>query len=120
VTLGLRDRSVDQSLAAPVCVGRTAAIAEVTLILTGWSLAEYPRLITPESPFLTPLARRFATVADLCARSRRIVLFPSLFFLFRVFKGKEVEAHRSFSAQAPFTCEFETCNGGRTGIQIFL
>jgi cytochrome bd ubiquinol oxidase subunit II len=71
-------------------LARIAAIAEVTLILTGWSLAQYPRLITPDitifnaaAPEVTLRLLTYALVAG------AIVLFPSLFFLFRVFKGKE-------------------------------
>jgi cytochrome d ubiquinol oxidase subunit II len=71
-------------------VARFAAIGEVTLILTGWSLAQYPRLITPDitifnaaAPEITLRLLTYALVAG------AIVLFPSLFFLFRVFKGKE-------------------------------
>jgi cytochrome d ubiquinol oxidase subunit II len=67
---------------------RFAAIAEVTLILSGWSLAQYPRLITPDitisnaaAPETTLRLLTYALVAG------AIVLFPSLFFLFRVFKG---------------------------------
>src|SRR6266850_80331 len=69
-------------------VARFAAIAEVTLILTGWSLAQYPRLIAPDitifnaaAPETTLRLLTYAVVAG------AIVLFPSLFFLFRVFKG---------------------------------
>ena len=69
-------------------VARFAAIAEVTLILTGWSLSQYPRLITPDitifnaaAPETTLRLLTYAVVAG------AIVLFPSLFFLFRVFKG---------------------------------
>jgi cytochrome d ubiquinol oxidase subunit II len=71
-------------------LARIAAIAEVTLILTGWSLAQYPRLVTPDitifnaaAPEITLRLLTYALVAG------AIVLFPSLFFLFRVFKGKE-------------------------------
>jgi len=71
-------------------LARIAAIAEVTLILTGWSLAQYPRLITPDvtifnaaAPEITLRLLAYALVAG------AVVLFPSLFFLFRVFKSKE-------------------------------
>ena len=71
-------------------LARIAAIAEVTLILTGWSLAQYPRLITPDSTISNAAAPevtlRLLTYALVVGA---IVLFPSLFFLFRVFKGKE-------------------------------
>jgi cytochrome d ubiquinol oxidase subunit II len=53
-------------------------------------LAQYPRLITPDitifnaaAPEITLRLLTYALVAG------AIVLFPSLFFLFRVFKGKE-------------------------------
>ena len=70
-------------------LARIAAIAEVTLILGGWSVAQYPKLITPDvtifnaaAPEITLRLLTYALVAG------AIVLFPSLFFLFRVFKGK--------------------------------
>lgn len=71
-------------------LARVAAIAEVTLILDGWSLSQYPNLVTPDitifnaaAPEITLRLLIYALVAG------AIVLFPSLFFLFRVFKGKE-------------------------------
>ena len=70
---------------------RAAAIGEATLILGGWSLSQYPNLITPDvtifnaaAPPITLRLLIYALVAG------AIVLFPSLFFLFRIFKGKEV------------------------------
>jgi cytochrome bd ubiquinol oxidase subunit II len=85
---------------APLLIGTTVFFAitalislwlcEVTLILTGWSLAQYPRLVTPDitifnaaAPEITLRLLTYALIAG------AIVLFPSLFFLFRVFKGKE-------------------------------
>ena len=71
-------------------LARMAAIAEVSLILGGWSLSQYPRLITPDitifnaaAPAVTLRLLIYALLAG------ALVLFPSLFFLFRVFKGKE-------------------------------
>lgn len=71
-------------------LARVAAIAEVTLILSGWSLSQYPDLVTPDitifnaaAPAITLRLLIYALVAG------AIVLFPSLFFLFRVFKSKE-------------------------------
>ena len=70
-------------------LARIAAIVEVTLILGGWSVAQYPNLITPgitifnaAAPEITLRLLTYALAAG------AIVLFPSLFFLFRVFKGK--------------------------------
>jgi len=70
-------------------LARIAAIAEVTLILGGWSVAQFPNLITPgitifnaAAPEITLRLLTYALVVG------AIILFPSLFFLFRVFKGK--------------------------------
>ena len=69
-------------------VARVAAAGQVTLILVGWSLAQYPNLVTPD-----------VTVANACAPNATLrllvlalaagalVLLPSLIFLFRLFKG---------------------------------
>lgn len=67
---------------------RVAAGGQVTLILVGWSLAQYPNIVTPD-----------VTVANACApeatlrllilalAAGALVLLPSLTFLFRLFKG---------------------------------
>lgn len=69
---------------------RMAAIGEVTLILLGWSLSQYPRLIIPDvtivnaaAPQITLRLLIYALVAG------AVVLLPSLYFLFRVFKSPE-------------------------------
>ncbi len=71
-------------------LARVAAIGEVTLILGGWSLSQYPKLITPDvtifnaaAPPITLRLLIYALVAG------TILLLPSLFFLFRIFKGGE-------------------------------
>jgi cytochrome d ubiquinol oxidase subunit II len=71
-------------------LARVAAIAEVVLILGGWSVAQYPRLVTPDitifnaaAPEITLRLLTYALIAG------AVVLFPSLFFLFRIFKSKE-------------------------------
>ncbi|MEP7078760.1 MAG: cytochrome d ubiquinol oxidase subunit II, partial [Chthoniobacterales bacterium] len=70
-------------------LARVAAIGEVTLILGGWSLSQYPKLITPDvtifnaaAPPITLRLLIYALVAG------AVVLLPSLFFLFRIFKGR--------------------------------
>ncbi len=69
---------------------RMAAIAEVIFILGGWSLAQYPHLIAPEVTLQNSAAPevtlRLLLIA-LCAGA--VLLLPSLFFLFRIFKGRE-------------------------------
>ncbi len=69
---------------------RAAAIGQVTLILGGWSLAQYPRLIMPDVTLLNsaapPATLRLLIIA-LCVGA--VLLLPSLYFLFRIFKGSE-------------------------------
>jgi cytochrome d ubiquinol oxidase subunit II len=71
-------------------LARMAAIAQVTLILVGWCLAQYPNLVTPD----VTVANAHAPEATLrllvlALGTGALVLFPSLFFLFRLFKGNQ-------------------------------
>ncbi|MEO5718868.1 MAG: cytochrome d ubiquinol oxidase subunit II [Chthoniobacterales bacterium] len=67
---------------------RLAAIGQVTLILGGWSLAQYPHLIMPDITLqntAAPVVTLRLLVIALSAGA--VLLLPSLFFLFRIFKG---------------------------------
>ena len=71
-------------------VARVSAIGEVALILGSWSLSQYPKLITPDitifnaaAPAITLRLLIYALILG------AILLLPSLFFLFRIFKGGE-------------------------------
>ena len=71
-------------------LARMAAIGQVTLMLVGWSLAQYPDLITPD----VTVAKVHAPEATLrllvlALGVGVLVLLPSLAFLFHIFKGKE-------------------------------
>ncbi|MGO9123328.1 MAG: cytochrome d ubiquinol oxidase subunit II [Terriglobales bacterium] len=69
---------------------RIAAIGLVTCILAGWSLAQYPHLVTPDVTIgnaHSPKATLGLLVLALSVGA--IVLLPSLIFLFHIFKGKE-------------------------------
>jgi cytochrome d ubiquinol oxidase subunit II len=71
-------------------LARIAVAGEATLILVGWSLAQYPNLITPDITVETaqaPEATLRLLVLALAAGA--LLLFPSLFFLFRLFKADE-------------------------------
>jgi cytochrome d ubiquinol oxidase subunit II len=71
-------------------VARMAAIGQVTLILVGWCLAQYPNLVTPDVTVNNAHAPEITLrllVLTLCLGS--ILLLPSLAFLFYLFKGKE-------------------------------
>jgi cytochrome bd ubiquinol oxidase subunit II len=70
---------------------RLAAITQVALILLGWGFAQYPFLVVPQYTITNAVASaatlRFV-LASLGLGS--LVLFPSLWYLFRVFKfGQE-------------------------------
>jgi len=70
-------------------IARAAAIAEVTLILIGWGWAQYPNLITPDVTIQNSSAPaatlRLLLIALIIGA---IVLFPSLAFLYYIFKDK--------------------------------
>jgi cytochrome d ubiquinol oxidase subunit II len=66
---------------------RVAAAAQVSLILWGWALGQYPYLVPPDLTIAAAAAPRVTLVAVLWALALgALVLFPSLFYLFRVFK----------------------------------
>ena len=69
-------------------LARYSAVAEVILLLTGWALAQYPYLVPPDLTFenaaATPAMLRAALVTYGLGA---IVLVPSLWLLFRVFKA---------------------------------
>ena len=70
-------------------LARVAAAAQVTLILWGWALAQYPWLLPPTLDIRTAAAPAITlklTLGTLALGA--LVLFPSLFYLFRVFKRR--------------------------------
>lgn len=73
-------------------LARAAAIGKVATILLGWCVAQYPHLIYPD---LT-VANTAAPIATLRLLAVALglgglVLLPSLYYLFRVFKGAKTE-----------------------------
>ena len=70
-------------------LARLAAAAQTTMILLGWTASQYPYLIVPdvslEAAAGNPRTRLYLVIA-LAAGS--LLLFPSLYVLFRIFKGK--------------------------------
>lgn len=68
-------------------LARLAAIGQVTLILVGWSSAQYPHVIIPDVNIYDDAAPEVTLRLLLGALGiGAIVLFPSLYYLFRVFK----------------------------------
>ena len=70
-------------------LARAAAIGQVTLILLGWCLGQYPHLITPDVTVNNAHAPEITLGLLILALSiGTTVLLPSLAFLFRLFKGE--------------------------------
>jgi cytochrome d ubiquinol oxidase subunit II len=72
-------------------VARAMAVAQVTLILWGWALGQYPYLIEPSLTIYeaaAPAATLRLVLLALVAGA--LILFPSLYYLYRVFKGRAV------------------------------
>ena len=71
-------------------LARIAAIGQVTLILVGWCLAQYPNLVTPDVTVNNAHAPEITLrLLVLAQGAGAIILFPSLAFLFHIFKGRE-------------------------------
>jgi cytochrome d ubiquinol oxidase subunit II len=69
---------------------RLAAIGQVTLILMGWGLAQYPNLVTPDVTVLNAAAPEFTLRLLVIALGfGAVLLLPSLAYLFYVFKRRE-------------------------------
>ena len=69
-------------------IARGAAAVQVSLILWGWGLSQYPYLVPPDLT-ITEVAAPAATLRLVLAALGlgAVVLGPSLFYLFRVFKA---------------------------------
>jgi cytochrome bd ubiquinol oxidase subunit II len=68
-------------------VARIAAVAQVTFILVGWGLAQFPHLVTPDLTLQNAAAPESTLRLLLLALGAgAVVLLPSLLYLFRIFK----------------------------------
>jgi cytochrome d ubiquinol oxidase subunit II len=71
-------------------LARIGAVAEVTFILLGWGLAQFPHLVTPDVTLQNAAAPESTLKLLLLALGAGgIVLLPSLIYLFQIFKGQE-------------------------------
>jgi len=69
-------------------LARAAAIGQVMLILIGWCLSQFPHLIIPDLTVYNSAAPRTTLELLLGALALgALILFPSLAYLFRVFKS---------------------------------
>jgi cytochrome bd ubiquinol oxidase subunit II len=71
-------------------VARIAAVAQVTFILLGWGLAQFPHLVTPDVSIQNAAAPESTLKLLLLALGAgAVVLLPSLLYLFQIFKAQE-------------------------------
>ena len=69
-------------------LARAAAAVQVSLILWGWALSQYPYVLPPDLSIASaaaPAATLRLVLAALVAGA--VLLLPSLYYLFRVFKS---------------------------------
>ncbi len=70
-------------------LARVCAAAQVTLILLGWALAQFPHLVEPDITITSAAAPRITIQLLLGALAAGAgLLFPSYYYLFRIFKGE--------------------------------
>lgn len=76
-------------------LARFCAAAQVTLILLGWAFAQYPHLVEPAITISSAAAPR-ATLQLLLGALvlGALLLFPSYYYLFRIFKRGREEAQQ--------------------------
>jgi cytochrome d ubiquinol oxidase subunit II len=81
-------------------LARAFAATQVTLILAGWGAAQYPYLVEPNITIQAAAAPQITLRLLLIALAAgALVLFPSIYFLFRIFKGPD--AFRVQASAAP-------------------
>ncbi|HEX6125280.1 MAG TPA: cytochrome d ubiquinol oxidase subunit II [Pyrinomonadaceae bacterium] len=72
-------------------LARIAAAGQVTLILLGWAFAQYPYLVEPDISITSAAAPRITLQLLLTALiAGALLLFPSYYYLFRIFKSETV------------------------------
>jgi cytochrome d ubiquinol oxidase subunit II len=71
-------------------LARVAANGTATLVLVGWSLAQFPYLVVPDITIAQAAAPEVTLRLLLIALiAGSVILLPSLYFLFYIFKGDE-------------------------------
>ena len=70
-------------------LARVCAAAQVTLILLGWAFAQFPHLVEPDLTINSAAAPQITLQLLLGALAAgAILLFPSYYYLFRIFKAE--------------------------------
>ena len=73
-------------------LARFCAVIQVSLILWGWALAQYPFLVRPAITLYAAAAPDVTLNLLLAALvAGAVLLFPSFYYLFRVFKGRTTD-----------------------------
>ena len=68
-------------------IARAAAAAEVVFIVWGWAVGQYPYLVPPDLTIADAASPRVTLeLALIAVLAGAVVLFPSLYYLMRVFK----------------------------------
>jgi len=71
-------------------MARVAAATQVSLILWGWALAQYPYVLPPDLPVEAAAAPAVTLRLVLAALALgALVLLPSLYYLLRIFKSRQ-------------------------------
>ncbi len=74
-------------------VARIAAVAQVSLILWGWVVVQYPYVIPPSQTLRATAAPRITLVLLLYGLvGGSLILFPSLVYLYRTFAARDAES----------------------------
>ena len=75
---------------------RVCAAAQVTLILLGCAFAQYPHLVEPDITIFSAAAPRITLQFLLAALiAGAILLFPSYYYLFRIFKREPLSSEKT-------------------------
>jgi cytochrome d ubiquinol oxidase subunit II len=70
-------------------LARVAAIAQAGLVLLGWAASQYPYLVVPDVTLASAASNpRTQELVLTALGAGAVVLLPSLWMLFRIFKGK--------------------------------
>ena len=70
-------------------LARACAASQVTLLLAGWGMAQYPYLVRPDLPISSSAASpEMLRLLLIILAAGGVFLFPAIYFLFRVFKQK--------------------------------
>jgi len=72
-------------------LARVAAAAQVSLIVLGWGLAQYPNMLPPSLTIAQAAAPRVTLeLALIAVLAGSVVLLPSLYYLFKIFKSRRM------------------------------